>query len=103
MFTKYFFAHNRRDHALMIPVYLAEMSSLNEGDPEIHNELILGNWLVNKNAQVPFCAGANNALKHEDCSMKVSGGLAGITLKKNNASESLLEILPCPLSIVIFG
>ena len=67
----------------MIPVYLAEMSSLNEGDPEIHEELILGNWLVNKNAQVPLCAaGADNALKHKDHSMKVSGGLVGITLNK---------------------
>ena len=82
MFTKYFFAHDRINHAFMIAVYLAEMSSLSEGDPEIHKELILGNWLVNKNAQVPFCARADNALKHEDCSMKVSGGLAGITLNK---------------------
>ena len=82
MFTKYFFAHDRINHAFMIAVYLAEMSSLSEGDPEIHKELILGNWLVNKNAQVPFCARADNALKHEDCSTKVSGGLAGITLNK---------------------
>ena len=85
MFTKYFFVHDRINNALMIyvRVYLAEMSSLNEGDPEIHEELTLGNWLVNKNAQVLFCpAGADNALKHKECSMKVSGGLVGITLNK---------------------
>ena len=101
MFTNYFFAHNRRDHALMIPVYLAEMSSLNEGDPEIHKELILGNWLVNKNAQVPFCAGANNALKHEDCSMKVSGGLAGITLNKTALTKFFSDSFRAQLTATI--
>ena len=39
------------------------MSSLNEADPEIYEEFIQGNWVVNKNAQVSFCAvGADNAL-----------------------------------------
>lgn len=76
MFTKYFFAYAR-----MIAVYLAEMSSLNEADPEIYEEFIQGNWEINKNAQVPFCAvGADNALEHIKRSMKVSGGLIVITL-----------------------
>ena len=39
MFTKYFFAHDKINYARMIPVYLAEMSSLNEADPEIYEEL----------------------------------------------------------------
>ena len=83
MFTKYFFAHDRINYARMIPVYLAEMSSLNEADPEIYEEFIQGNWVVNKNAQVPFCAvGADNALEHINRSMKVCGGLIGITLNE---------------------
>ena len=83
MFTKYFFAHDRMNYARMIPVNLAEMSSLNEADPEIYEELIQANWVVNKNAQVPFCAvGADNALEHINRSMKVSGGLIGITLNE---------------------
>ena len=78
MFTKYFFAHAR-----MIAVYLAEMSSLSEADPEIYEEFIQGNWVVNKNAQVQFWAvGADNALEHIKRSMKVSGGLIGITLNE---------------------
>ena len=81
MFTKYFFAHDKINYARMIPVYLVEMSSLNEADPEIYEEFIQGNWVVNKNAQVPFCAvGADNALEHINRSMKVSGGLIGITV-----------------------
>ena len=83
MFTKYFFAHDKINYARMIPVYLAEMSSLKESDPEIYEEFIQGNWVVNKNAKVPFCAvGADNALEHKNRSMKVSGGLVGITLNE---------------------
>ena len=83
MVTKYFFAHDKIKYARMIPVYLAEMSSLKASDPEIYEKLIQGNWLVNKNTEVPFCAiGADNALEHKNRSMKVSGGLIGITLNQ---------------------
>ena len=76
MFTKYFFAHDKINYARIIPVYLAEISSLKESDPEIYEEFIKGNWVVNKNAQVPFCAvGADNALEHKNRSMKVSGSV----------------------------
>ena len=64
----------------MIPLYLAEMASLEASDPYIHQEFMNGNWVINKNDRVSFCAaGADNALEHLYCSMKVSGGLAGIT------------------------
>ena len=52
-------------------------------DPEIYEEFIQGNWVVNKNAEVPFCAvGADNALEHKNRCMKVSGGLVSITLNE---------------------
>ena len=39
-----------------------------------------GNWVINKNNRVSFCAvEADNALEHLNRSMKVSGGLVGIT------------------------
>ena len=64
----------------MIPLYLAEMSSLKASDPEIYEEFIQGNWVVNKNAEVPICVvGADNILEHKNRFMKVSGGLVGIT------------------------
>ena len=46
----------------MIPVYLAEMKIVKETDPEIYQEFQNGNWVVNKNSMVAFCAvGADNA------------------------------------------
>ena len=83
MLTKYFLAHDKIHYARMIPVYLAEMSSLKASDPEIYEEFIQGNWVVNNNAEVPFCAvGADTALEHKNRSMNVSGGLVGITLNE---------------------
>jgi len=83
IFTKYFFAYDRLNYARMIPLYLAEMASLEETAPDIYQEFSNGNWVVNKNKNVPFCAiGADHALEHVNRSMKVSGGLVGITLNE---------------------
>ena len=80
IFTKYFFVHDRLNYARMIPLYLAEMKSLKNIDPDIDAEFQNGNWVVNKNSKVSFCGlGADNALEHINRSMKVSGGLVGIT------------------------
>ena len=80
----------------MIPLCLAEMSSLRESEPEIYEEFIQGNWVVNKNPQVPFCTvGADNALAHKNRSMKVSGGLVGITL--NEAARTKLFLIAIEL------
>ena len=65
----------------MIPLYLAEMKSLKTTDPEIEAESQNGNWEINKNALVAFCGlGDDHALEHVNRSMKVSGGLVGMTL-----------------------
>ena len=91
LFTKYFFAHDRLNYARMIPLYLAEMKMLNESDPEIYEEFLEGNWVVNKNPDVPFCAlGADHALEQINRSMKVSGGLVGITLNPNARTKFFL-------------
>lgn len=90
-FTKYYFAHDMLNYARMIPVCLAEMGKLKETDPEIYEEFQQGNWVVNKNSSVSFCAvGADNALEHVNRSMKVSGGLIGITLNSNARTKYLL-------------
>ena len=55
IFTKYYFTHDRLDdYARMISLYLAEMKSLPETDPDIYRELKDGNRLVNKNPNVPL-------------------------------------------------
>ena len=51
LFTKYFFAHDRLNYTRMIPVYLAEMKSLQKSDPDIYSEVLDGNWIVNKKFQ----------------------------------------------------
>lgn len=93
MFTKYFFAHDRINYARMIPLYLAEMQMLPESDPDIFEEFLKGDWVVNKNPQVPFCAlGADHALEQVNRSMKVSGGLVGITLNPHARTKFFPEL-----------
>jgi len=88
IFTKYFFAHDRLNYARMIPLYLAEMKSLKTTDPDIDAEFQNGNWVVNNNAQIPFCGlGPDNALEHVNRYMKVSGGLVGITLNPSGRAS----------------
>jgi len=62
-----------------MPLYLAEMTALQSTDPDIHQEFIDGNFVVNKN-QIPFCAiGVDHALEHINRIIKVTGELVGIT------------------------
>ena len=68
----------------MIPVYLADMDNLKESDPDVYQEMIQGNWVVNKNTNTSFCAiGADHAPEHLNRSVKVTGGLVGITLNES--------------------
>ncbi|KAK3753092.1 hypothetical protein QZH41_010830, partial [Actinostola sp. cb2023] len=91
LFTKYFFAHDRLNYARMIPLYLAEMKALPNTDPEIYAEFQNGNWVVNKNPRVAFCAlGADHSLEHINRSMKVTGGLVGITLNTSARAKFFL-------------
>lgn len=91
LFTKYFFAHDRLNYTRMIPVYLAEMEKLPDSDPKIYQEFLDGNWIVNKNQDVAFCAlGADHALEQINWSMKLSGGLVGITLNPNARTKFFL-------------
>ena len=91
IFTKYFFAHDRLNYERMVPLYLAEMDSLPETDPDVYAEFLSGNWVVNKNTNIPFCAlGADHALEHVNRSMKVHGGLVGITLNQTARNKFFL-------------
>ena len=91
VFTKYFFAHDMLNYLCTIPVYLVEMQMLHELDPEIYVEFKLGNWVLNKNANAPFCAvSPDNALEHVNRSLKVSGGVVGIMLNPNAHTKYFL-------------
>ena len=63
----------------MVPLYLAQMELLESSDPDIYEEFMKGNFCVNKNG-IPFCAiGPEHAIEHENKTMKVRGGLKGLT------------------------
>ena len=69
------------------------MKILQTTDPDIYQEFIAGNFVVNKN-QIPFCSiGADHALEHINQIMKVTGGLVGIT---QNASARERFFLTAP-------
>ena len=68
----------------MVPLHPAEMDVLPKSDPEIYEDFLSGNWVVNKNLDTAFSTfGADNALERLNKKMKVSGGLAVITLNPN--------------------
>ena len=91
IFTKYYFAHDRLNYARMIPLYLAEMKALPEIDADIYREFKDGNWVVNKNPNVPFSGlGVYYGLEHVNRSMKVSGGLVGVTQNPSARAKFLL-------------
>ena len=55
---------DKQKYARLVPLYLAEMTALQSTNPDIHQEFIDGNFVVNKN-QIPFCAiGVDHALEH---------------------------------------
>lgn len=79
VFIKYYFAHDKLNYARLIPLYMADMKALAQSDPATWAEFMQGNWVVNKN-DMPFCAiGPDHALEQVNRTMKVSGGLIGIT------------------------
>ena len=74
--AKYFFAHDKLVYSRMIPLYLGDMKSLAKSDPHIYDEFQDGSWMVNTNANVPFCAlGADHVLEQVSRSMTVPGEL----------------------------
>src|SRR5688572_11816907 len=77
--VKYFFALDLTNYSGMIALYLAQMKALKECEPRIWNEFQRGNWVVNIST-IPFCAlGSHEAQEHQNRSLKVAGGLVGIT------------------------
>ena len=81
-FARFFFAFDRLKYARMVPVYISDMKSIQSTDPDIWDEFEQGNFVVNK-SDIPFCAiGPDHGIEHVNRSMKVTGGLVGITLNE---------------------
>lgn len=98
-FTKFFFSLDKLNYARLMPLYISEMLSLETTDPDIWEEFVKGNWVVNKNV-IPFCAiGADHALEHINRWMKVSGGIIGITL--NDVARARFFLVSPHLSVLV--
>ena len=90
-FCKYFFAFDKYVYARLIPLYIADMQQVKVNDPDFYQEFMNGNWIVNKNPNVPFCClGAEHGLQPVNRMMKVSGGLVGITLNASARNRFFL-------------
>ena len=91
-----FFACDTMKYAQIITGYIAHMHSLKDSDPEIWEEFTSGNFSVNK-TEVPFCLiGVDHATEHMNRTMKVKGGLIGITLKPAALARFFFD---CPIAV----
>ena len=98
-FCKYFFALDKYVYARLIPLYVADMQQVKTTDPDIYEEFLHENWIVNKNPDVPFCClGADHGLEQVNRMMKVSGGLVGITL--NASARNLFFLIAHHLALL---
>ena len=76
---KYFFAHDHLHYARLSPLYCAEMRKLETSDPATWKALEDGDFCVTKSS-IPFCSiGPDHGIEHENRTMKVIGGITGIT------------------------
>ena len=75
------------------------MFSLKETDPCIWNYFDKGYFSVNKSTVPHSAIGVDHAIEHENCAMKVLGGIKGIAYNRL-ALEQYLLIVPEMNSIV---
>ena len=74
----YFFVHDQTNYARHSPFYLATMNELEHNDGGSWNYL-KDNFSINKSG-IPFCSiGSDHALEQENKSLKVTGGVKGLT------------------------
>ena len=74
----YFFVHDQTNYARHSPFYLATMNELEHNDGDSWNYL-KDNFSINKSG-IPFCSiGSDHALEQENKSLKVTGGVKGLT------------------------
>ena len=66
------------NYARMTPVYLSQMYELKEKDSEIWEFFMNDYFPVNKTSVPVTAIGADQAIEHENQTMKVLGGIKGI-------------------------
>ena len=87
---KYFFAHDHLNYARLSPLYCAEMRKLETSDPDTWKALEDGDFCVTKSS-IPFCSiGPDHGIEQENRTMKVIGGITGITQKEATLDKFFL-------------
>ena len=87
---KYFFAHDHLNYARLSPLYCAEMWRLETSDPDTWKALEDGDFCVTKSS-IPFCSiGPDHGIEQENRTMKVIGGITGITQKEATLDKFFL-------------
>ncbi|MES9882594.1 MAG: hypothetical protein ABW185_17125, partial [Sedimenticola sp.] len=78
-FCPYFFSMNRLKYAQCAPEYIAKMYALQTSKPEVWKWLCDGNFCVKKSHVAFSKIGVDHALEQVNRSLKVLGGITGIT------------------------
>lgn len=87
---KYFFAHDHLNYARLSPLYCAEMRKLETSDHDTWKALEDGDFCVTKSS-IPFCSiGPDHGIEQENRTMKVIGGITGITQKEATLDKFFL-------------
>ena len=74
----YFFVHDQTNYARHSPLYLATMKELEHNDRNSWNYL-KENFSINKSG-IPLCSvGSDHVLEQENRSLKITGGVKGLT------------------------
>jgi hypothetical protein len=85
-----FFSQNRLKYAQYIPEYIAKMHDLKTSDQSLWQSFMDGNFCVKKSS-IPFTSiGVDHAIEHVNRSMKVMGGIRGLTQKPGALSRFFL-------------
>ena len=87
-FAKYFFAHDQLNYARLTPLYLADMTKL-EDDKDTWDYL-KENFSVRR-SEVPFTSiGSDHTMEQENKNLKVNGGITGLTQMPSTLSQFCL-------------
>ena len=78
--TPYFFAFDRPNYSRWLPVYLADMNSLPEHHPKVHQEFMNGNHSMSHSGNPFSQASTDMALEQSiNRDSKTKGGIIGIS------------------------
>ena len=86
----YFFALDIINHARMTPIYLSQMYALKEKYSQTWEFISNGGFSVNKSKALFSSVGSDHGVEHENCALKVTGGIRAIAYSPQALDEYFL-------------